>query len=159
MNLKYLLRPLIGSLMIFSVNSYNFILANELFLANQTIESIEELKKAKIKKGKLIVKFCSELKDLDGYVSVGGRNYYVDEADKVGPKKLVWKDKETLINNSEKIITDNLKGKYKDEEEFVPAKFILEGDCNGGFPILGLAIIAGIAAASGGGGGGSSSSN
>jgi len=158
-NLKYISRTILGSLIFLSTNSHNLVFANELLLANQTIESIEELKKAKVKKGKLIVKFCSELKDLDGYVSVGGKNYYVNDADKVGSKKIVWKDKETLISNSETIITDNLKGKYKDEEEFVPSKFILEGDCKGGFPIFGLAILAGIAAAAGGGGGGGTSSN
>ena len=140
-------------------NVYTFSLASEVLLVNQNIESIEEIKKSKIRKnGKLVVKFCNKLKNYDGYVSVAGKKFFASDADIIKPKKLVWLDSGFTRDNSKLIDTDSLKANYYDEDSSEQPKTLLKGDCPGGFPLAALAIVAGIAAA-GGGGSGSSSSN
>ena len=134
--------------------------ASEILIVNQSIESIEEIKKSKIRNnGKLVVKFCTKLKDYEGFVSVAGKKFFASEADIKKPKKLVWFDSGFKKDSSKLIDTDSLKANYFDEDSSENTKTVLKGDCPGGFPLAALAIVAGVAAASGGGGSGGSSSN
>ena len=120
-----------------------------LFAASK--EPIEEIKVKRVnKKGNLVVKFCSDLKDYSGYVEVESQKFLVSNADVIKGKKIVWKNTSLTKTKGDSITTDNL---------FSEGKVIVDGDCNTGIlPILLLG--AGIAIGAGSGGGsGSNSSN
>ena len=137
----------------------NSILASEILLANNNDGEIEEVKLRKVnKKGKLVVKFCSKLKDYKGYVQVDNKLFNVKDADIRGPRRIVWKDTSLPKSKGDNISVDNLFARYKDEDRTVPLRVVDEGSCPVG--ILPFILIgAGIAAGAGGSGSGSSSSN
>ena len=137
--------------------SHTSILASELITA-QNNSDIEEIKKSKItKNGRLVLRFCEKLKDYDGYVSVNNNKFKVEDADIIKPRKIVWKD--TNLSKSQSINTDNLKARYFDEDTSTPLNYVVEGDCNAGFPILPIIAIGVAIGAGSGGGSGSSTSN
>ena len=134
------------------------ILASEILLANNDDE-IEEVKARRVnKKGNLVVKFCSKLKDYKGFVEVDNQIFNVNDADIRKPRRIVWKDTNLPKFKGDDISVDNLFARYRDEDKTVPLRVVDEGSC--GVGILPLILIGGIVAgASGGGGSGSSSSN
>ena len=134
------------------------ILASEILLANNDDE-IEEVKARRVnKKGNLVVKFCSKLKDYKGFVEVDNQIFNVNDADIIKPRRIVWKDTNLPKFKGDDISVDNLFARYRDEDKTVPLRVVDEGSC--GVGILPLILIGGIVAgASGGGGSGSSSSN
>ena len=145
---KILFSALISTLPIFNLSLF----ASELLIANS--DSIEEIKKSKIKKSKLIVKFCSGLENPSGYVVVDQKKYFVKDADTIKSKKIVWKN---VDSNSDFIDTSNLKAMYPGESL---SKNLIQGDCDDSIGILGALLIIGAGIAAGGGGGsGSTSSN
>ena len=136
------------------------LLASDLFLANYIDEEIEEVRVKRVnKKGNLVVKFCSKLKDLEGYVEVNNQKFMVKDADKIKPRKIVWQNTNLPKLKGDVIEVNNLLARYYEENSQDPLKFLDEGECAAG--ILPLIFIgAGIVAGAGGSGGsGSSSSN
>ena len=133
--------------------------ASDLLLANNNNEKIEEVKSRRInKKGKLVVKFCSKLKDYRGFVEVRNQIFKVQDADIVKPKRIVWENTDLPRLKGDAISIDNLSARYNDEKSSEPLKIVDEGSCPVG--ILPIILIgAGIAAGAGGNGSGSSSSN
>ena len=135
-------------------------LASDLLLANNEDGYIEEIKVRRVnKKGKLIVKFCSKLKDYKGYVEVENQKFMVQDADIVKPHRIVWKNTSLPKLRGDDISVDNLLARYKDEDRSEPLRIVEDGSC--GVGILPFIIIgAGIAAGAGSGSGsGSSTSN
>ncbi len=134
------------------------IFASEILLANNN-DDIEEVKVRRVnKKGNLVVRFCSELKDYKGYVEVDDKKFNIKDADIIKSKKIVWKDTNLPKLKDDDISVDNLFARYKDEDVTEPLKVVDDGTC--GVGILPFIIIgAGIAAGAGGSGGGSTSSN
>ena len=127
-------------------------------LANSS--ELEEVKTKKVnKKGNLVVKFCSKLKDYEGFVEVDNQKFQINKADIIKPRKIVWKDVNLPTQKGQNINTDNLIARYFDDKDNEPLAVLDDGEC--GVGILPLIIVgAGIAAgASGSGGSGSSSSN
>ena len=135
------------------------LLASDLLLANNNDDDIEEVKLRRVnKKGNLVVKFCSELKDYKGYVEVENQKFMVKDADIVKPKRIVWKNTSLPKLRGEDISVDNLLARYKDEDLSEPLRVVDEGSCKAG--ILPLILIgAGIAVGAGGSGSGGTSSN
>ena len=134
--------------------------ASELLLANNNDEEIEEVKLRRVnKKGKLVVKFCSKLKDYKGYVEVKNQIFNVQDAVVRKPRRIVWKNTGLPRLKGDAISIDNLSARYFDEERTVPLRVVDEGSCPVG--ILPIILIgAGIAVGAGSGGGsGSSTSN
>ena len=133
--------------------------ASELLLANNNDEEIEEVKLRKVnKKGKLVVKFCSKLKDYKGYVEVKNQIFNVQDADIREPRRIVWKNTDLPRLRGDAISIDNLSARYYDEERTEPLRVVDEGSCPVG--ILPIILIgAGIAVGVGGSDSGSSSSN
>ena len=67
------------------------LMASEVLLANQQSYKLEELKKSKInKKGDLVVKFCSGLKDFEGFVEINDKKFSINDADVIKSRKIVW---------------------------------------------------------------------
>ena len=134
------------------------ILASDILLANND-EDIEEVSVRRVnKKGNLVVKFCSKLKDYKGYVEVENQIFNVKDADVIKPRRIVWKETNLPKLRGDDISVDYLLARYKDEDSTVPLRVVDEGSC--GVGILPFIVIGGIlAGASGGGGGGSTSSN
>ena len=132
------------------------LLASDILLANND-EDIEEVSARRVnKKGNLVVKFCSKLKDYKGYVEVENQIFNVKDADIIKPRRIVWKETNLPKLKGDDISVDNLLARYKDEDSTVPLRVVDEGTC--GVGILPFIVIgAGIAA--GAGGSGSSSSN
>ena len=135
------------------------LLASDLLLANSNDDDIEEVKARRVnKKGNLVVRFCSKLKDYKGYVEVENQKFMVKDADIVKPRRIVWKNTSLPKLRGEDISVDNLLARYKDEDRSEPLRVVDEGSCALG--ILPLIIVgAGIAAGAGGSGSGSTSSN
>ena len=133
------------------------LLASDILLANND-EDIEEVSARRVnKKGNLVVRFCSKLKDYKGYVEVENQIFNVKDADIIKPKRIVWKETNLPKLRGEDILVDNLFARYKDEDSTVPLRVVDEGSCGAG--ILPLIVIGGIVAGASGGGTGSSSSN
>jgi len=133
------------------------LLASDILLANND-EDIEEVRVRRVnKKGNLVVKFCSKLKDYKGYVEVENQIFNVQDADVRKPRRIVWKETNLPKLKGDDIIVDNLFARYKDEDSTVPLRVVDEGDC--GVGILPFIVIGGILAGASGGGSGSSSSN
>ncbi len=134
------------------------LLASDILLANND-EDIEEVSAKRVnKKGNLVVRFCSKLKDYKGYVEVENQIFNVKDADVIKPRRIVWKETNLPRLRGDDISVDNLLARYKDENSTVPLRVVDEGSC--GVGILPFIVIGGIlAGASGGGGGGSTSSN
>ena len=133
------------------------LLASDILLANND-EDIEEVSVRRVnKKGNLVVKFCSKLKDYKGYVEVENQIFNVKDADIIKPKRIVWKETNLPKLKGDDILVDNLSARYKDEDSTVPLRVVDEGSC--GVGILPLIVIGGIVAGASGGGTGSSSSN
>ena len=134
------------------------ILASEILLANNNDDDIEEVRVRRVnKKGNLVVKFCSKLKDYKGYVEVDNQIFNIKDADITKPRRIVWKDTNLPKLKGDDISVDNLLARYKDEDSTVPLRVVDEGSC--GVGILPFIIIGGIVAAAGGAGSGSTSSN
>ena len=133
--------------------------ASELLLANNNDEKIEEVRLRRVnKKGKLVVKFCSKLKDYRGYVEVKNQIFNVQDADIRKPRRIVWKNTDLPRLRGDAISIDNLSARYYDEERTEPLRVVDEGSCPVG--ILPIILIgAGIAVGVGGSDSGSSSSN
>jgi len=135
------------------------LLASDLLLANSNDDDIEEVKARRVnKKGNLVVRFCSKLKDYKGYVEVENQKFMVKDADIVKPRRIVWKNTSLPKLRGEDISVDNLLARYKDEDRSEPLRVVDEGSCAVGilpFILLG----AGIAAGAGGSGSGGTSSN
>ncbi len=134
------------------------ILASDILLANND-EDIEEVTVRRVnKKGNLVVKFCSKLKDYKGYVEVENQIFNVKDADVIKPRRIVWKETNLPRLRGDDISVDNLLARYKDENSTVPLRVVDEGSC--GVGILPFVVIGGILAGAGGSGGsGGSSSN
>ena len=133
------------------------LLASDILLANND-EDIEEVRVRRVnKKGNLVVRFCSKLKDYKGYVEVENQIFNVQDADVRKPRRIVWKETNLPKLKGDDIIVDNLFARYKDEDSTVPLRVVDEGDC--GVGILPFILIGGILAGASGGGSGSSSSN
>ena len=122
--------------------------ASEILIANG--DQIEEIKSKKVtKNGDLIVKFCSGLSDLSGYVEVENSKFTLSDADVILGKKLVWKNTNLSKTKGDSIKTNSL---------FSEGNAIVDGNC--GVGILPLIVIgAGIAIGAGSGGSSSSTSN
>ena len=135
------------------------LLASDLLLANSNDDDIEEVKARRVnKKGNLVVRFCSKLKDYKGYVEVENQKFMVKDADIVKPRRIVWKNTSLPKLRGEDISVDNLFARYKNEDRSEPLRVVDEGSCPVG--ILPFVIIgAGIAVGAGGSGSGSTSSN
>ena len=134
------------------------ILASDILLANNN-EDIEELTVRRVnKKGNLVVKFCSKLKDFKGYVEVENQIFNVKDADIIKPRRIVWKDTNLPKLKGDDILVENLFARYKDEDSTEPLRVVDEGDCGVGILPF-IVIAAGIAAGAGGSGGGGTSSN
>jgi len=135
------------------------ILASDILIANNNDEDIEEVKVKRVnKKGNLVVRFCSKLKDYKGYVEVNNQIFNVEDADVRKPRRVVWKDTNLPKLKGDDISVDNLFARYKDEDITEPLRVVDEGDCPvGALPIIILGGI--VAGAASGGGSGSSSSN
>ena len=139
--------------------SQTTLFASELLLANNN-EEIEEVKLRKVnKKGKLVIRFCSKLKDYKGYVEVKNQIFNVQDAVVRKPRRIVWKNTGLPRLKGDAISIDNLSARYYDEERTEPLRVVDEGSCPVG--ILPIILIgAGIAVGAGSGGGsGSSTSN
>ena len=133
------------------------LLASDILLANND-EDIEEVSAKRVnKKGNLVVRFCSKLKDYKGYVEVENQIFNVKDADIIKPRRIVWKETSLPKLRGDDILVDNLFARYKDEDSTVPLRVVDEGSCGAG--ILPLIVIGGIVAGASGGGTGSSSSN
>ena len=133
------------------------LLASDILLANND-EDIEEVRARRVnKKGNLVVKFCSKLKDYKGYVEVENQIFNVKDADIIKPRRIVWKETNLPKLRGEDIIVDNLFARYKDEDSTVPLRVVDEGSC--GVGILPFIVIGGILAGASGSGSGSNSSN
>ena len=133
------------------------LLASDILLANND-EDIEEVRVRRVnKKGNLVVRFCSKLKDYKGYVEVENQIFNIKDADVIKPRKIVWKETNLPKLRGEDISVDNLLARYKDEDSTVPLRVVDEGSC--GVGILPFIVIGGILAGAAGGGSGSSSSN
>ena len=130
-------------------------------MAFENDNKLEEVRVKRInKKGNLIVKFRSKLKDFEGSVKVDDKDFKIKDADIIKPRKIVWQDVNLPKQKGDNINTDNLIARYyKDKDNINPLRVIDDGEC--GLGILPLLVIgAGIAAGSGSSGGsGSSSSN
>ena len=134
------------------------VLSSDLLLANNNYEDIEEVSVRRVnKKGKLVVKFCSKLKDYEGYVEVENRKFNVQDADIIKPRRIVWKNTDLPKLRGDDISVDNLLARYHDESQSEPVRVVDEGSC--GVGILPFIIIGAGIAAGGGGGSSSSSSN
>ena len=135
------------------------ILASDILLANNNDDDIEEVRVRRVnKKGNLVVRFCSKLKDYKGYVEVDNQIFNIKDADIIKPKRIVWKETNLPKLKGDDISVDNLLARYKDEDSTVPLRVVDEGSC--GVGILPFILIGGIlAGAAGGGGSGSTSSN
>ncbi len=135
------------------------ILASDTLIANNNEDDIEEVRVRRVnKEGKLVVKFCSKLKDYKGYVEVENQKFMVQDADIIKPRKIVWKDTNLPRLRGDDISVDNLLARYKDEDRSEPLRVVDEGSCAAG--ILPFVVIGGvIAAGAGGSGSGSNSSN
>ena len=134
------------------------ILASDILLANNNDDYIEEVRVRRVnKKGNLVVRFCSDLKDYEGYVEVENQKFYYDDADVRKPRRIVWKDTNLPRLKGDDISVDNLRARYTDEDSDVPLRVVDEGSCAIG--ILPFIVIGGILAGASGGGSGSSSSN
>ena len=122
--------------------------ASEILIANG--DQIEEIKSKKVtKNGNLVVKFCSNLSDLSGYVEVENSKFLVSNADVISEKKLVWNNTNLSKTKGDSIKTTSL---------FSEGDAIVDGNC--GVGILPLIVIgAGIAIGAGSGGSSSSTSN
>ena len=140
--------------------SQTSLLASDLIIAQNFEDEIEVIAKKKVRKnGTLVVKFCDELKDFSGYVTVNNQKFSVENADKIKSKKVVWKNTNLPKLKGESINTSNLLARYEEEDNQEPLKVLNNGNC-GGLGILPLVIVgAGIAAGAGGSGSGTSSSN
>ena len=133
------------------------LLASDILLANND-EDIEEVSAKRVnKKGNLVVRFCSKLKDYKGYVEVENQIFNVKDADIIKPRRIVWKETSLPKLRGDDILVDNLFARYKDEDSTVPLRVVDEGSC--GVGILPFIVIGGILAGAGGSGSGSSSSN
>ncbi len=148
----------IFSLTLAALTSFSFLSPVMAFDSNR---ELEEIKAKKVnKRGNLVVKFCRKLKDYDGFVKVGNQKFAINEADKIKPRKIVWKDVNLPVQRGKNINTENLLARYFDDRDnSQPLTVLDKGNCQIG--ILPLIIIgAGIIAGSGSGGGsGSTSSN
>ena len=134
------------------------LLASDLLLANNNDEDIEEIRVRRVnKKGNLVVRFCSKLKDYKGYVEVENQIFNVKDADIIKPRRIVWKETNLPKLKGDDISVDNLLARYKDEDSTVPLRVVDEGSC--GVGILPFIVIGGILAGAGGSGSGSTSSN
>ena len=108
------------------------ILASEILLANNDDE-IEEVKARRVnKKGNLVVKFCSKLKDYKGFVEVDNQIFNVNDADIRKPRRIVWKDTNLPKFKGDDISVDNLFARYRDEDKTVPLRVVDEGSCGVG---------------------------
>ena len=133
------------------------ILASDILLANN-YEDIEEVRVKRVnKKGNLVVRFCSKLKDYKGFVEVDNQIFNVKDADIIKPRRIVWKETNLPKLRGDDISVDNLLARYKDDDSTEPLRVVDEGSCAIG--ILPFILIGGILAGAGGGGSGSSSSN
>ena len=130
-------------------------------IASNNNRDLEEIKRKRINRnGDLVIKFCSKLKDYEGFVEVNNQKFQIVEADIIKPRKIVWKDVNLPKVKGSNIITENLLARYRDDRDnSEPLTVLDEGNC--GVGILPLILIgAGIAVGAGSGGGsGSSSSN
>lgn len=129
-------------------------------VALENDKNLEEIKVKKVnKKGNLIVKFCSKLKDFEGFVKIDDQNFQISNADIVKPRKIIWKDVNLPKQKGENIITDNLIARYhNDENNSQQLRFLDDGEC--GVGILPFILVGvGIGIGAGSGGSGSSSSN
>ena len=134
------------------------ILASDILLANNNDEELEEVRVRRVnKKGNLVVKFCSKLKDYKGYVEVDNQIFNIKDADIIKPRRIVWKETNLPKLKGDDISVDNLLARYKDEDSTVPLRVVDEGSC--GVGILPFIVIGGVLAGAGGGGSGSTSSN
>ena len=134
------------------------ILASDILLANNNDDDIEEVRVKRVnKKGNLVVRFCSKLKDYKGYVEVDNQIFNIKDADIIKPRRIVWKETNLPKLRGDDISVDNLLARYKDEDSTVPLRVVDEGSC--GVGILPFILIGGILAGAGGGGSGSTSSN
>ena len=133
------------------------LLASDILLANND-EDIEEVRVKRVnKKGNLVVRFCSKLKDYKGYVEVDNQIFNINDADIIKPRRIVWKETNLPKLRGDDISVDNLLARYKDEDSTVPLRVVDEGSC--GVGILPFIVVGGIIAGASGGGSGSSSSN
>ena len=134
------------------------ILASDILLANNNDEELEEVRVRRVnKKGNLVVRFCSKLKDYKGYVEVDNQIFNIKDADIIKPRRIVWKETNLPKLKGDDISVDNLLARYKDEDSTVPLRVVDEGSC--GVGILPFIVIGGILAGAGGSGSGSTSSN
>ena len=139
------------------------LLASDVLIVQNDFDKLETISKKKInKEGKLVIKFCDKLKNYTGYVEVDNKKLFIENADLIKPKKIIWKNTNLGITKGNAINTDNLLARYNDEDSQEPLKILDNGRC--GIGILPLLVIgAGIAVGAGGSGGsggsGSSSSN
>ncbi len=126
------------------------LIASELLIATSENEAIEEIKVKKVKKnGNLIVKFCSDLSDFSGYVTVENKQFLVSKADVIKGNKIVWKDTDLSKTKGDSIDTNSL---------YSEGKVILDGNCKVG--ILPIILLGGaLAIGAGSSGSGSTSSN
>lgn len=145
-------------LALFPLNQFS-LLASDILLVNNNYDDIEEVKVRRVnKKGNLVVKFCSKLKDYKGFVKVDNQIFNIEDADIIKPRKIVWKDTNLTKFKGDDISINNLLARYKDEDKTEPLRVVDEGSCGAGiFPLLLLGgVVAGV---SGGGSSGSTSSN
>ena len=134
------------------------ILASDILLANNNDDDIEEVRVKRVnKKGNLVVKFCSKLKDYKGYVEVNNQIFNINDADIIKPRRIVWKETNLPKLRGDVISVDNLSARYIDEDSTVPLRVVDERSC--GVGILPFILIGGIVAGAGSGGSGSTSSN
>ncbi len=146
------------SLALTALTSFSFLSP---VLALDSNRELEEVKSKKVnKRGNLVIKFCSKLKDYNGFVSIDDQKFQINEANIIKPRKIVWKDVNLPKQKGKNINTENLLARYFDDSDNSQPLTVLEdGEC--GIGILPLIVIgAGIAVGAGSGGGsGSSSSN
>ena len=150
---------------VFFVNTTN-LLAEINSGQKEEIDSIRNIKL--FKDGKLKIRFCDKLKDYEGFVTVGNRKYDVRDAYKIKKSKLVWLgDNQPDLDKGKQyfVSTDNLKARPHEEDDDYNLVKLNNGGCGalayikgkgnslikissgGSAPfILGVAIIAGIAA-------------
>ena len=136
-----------------SFNKINRVLFSSLLAVlpfQQLTTYASEIKSKKVtKNGDLIVKFCSGLSDLSGYVEVNNSKFQVSNADKISDKKLVWNNTNLSKTKGDAINTNSL---------FSGGDAIVDGNCGVGIIPL-IFIGAGIAIGAGSGGSSSDTSN
>ena len=155
----HLFKTFFSTLLISVPFAHTGLQASNLLVAQNNNE-IDVIAKKKVNKtGNLVLSFCDGLKDYSGYVTVNNQKFTIENADKIKPKKVVWKNTNLPSLKGESIDTSNLLARYKEEGNQEPLKVLNNGDCQS-IGILPLLIIgAGIAVGAGGSGSGTSSSN